>query len=364
MLQLDSKIYFWGGNMKKILALLLAFVMVLSLSACGETNTDKPATEENGEGNEETTSSAITKIGLGVVVDLSKSKADDNGAAAQSDATIAGVAFDADGKIVKAIIDVAQDKVAVTDGVYEKVEGFKSKKELGPEYGMKEASANGGIGKEWDEQATFFEEYIVGKTADEVAGLAVDETTKPTDADLLAGATIHIGTFQEAVKKAWDNAVEAPAAEKLGLGIASGLGRSSDADAEKGASVTFEDVISLVALDSDGKVVASITDIAQNNVKFTVDGMLDGEYAAGTTKKELGSNYGMKEASANGGIGKEWDEQAAAYDAYLVGKTADEVKAIDLDENGVATDADLVAGATISVTDFKLATEEALANVQ
>ena len=32
---------------------------------------------------------------------------------------------------------------------------------------------NSGIGKEWNEQANAFAEYIVGKTVDEVKGIAV-----------------------------------------------------------------------------------------------------------------------------------------------------------------------------------------------
>ena len=41
-----------------------------------------------------------------------------------------------------------------------------------------------------------------GKTADEVASIAVDETTKPTDADLLTSVTIKIGEFQNLIAKA------------------------------------------------------------------------------------------------------------------------------------------------------------------
>ncbi|MFR3921799.1 MAG: hypothetical protein ACLTYN_07290 [Dysosmobacter welbionis] len=38
------------------------------------------------------------------------------------------------------------------------------------------------IGKEWNEQAAFAA-YVTGKTLDEVAGIAVDEATKPAEAD-------------------------------------------------------------------------------------------------------------------------------------------------------------------------------------
>ena len=68
---------------------------------------------------------------------------------------------------------------------------------------MKGAS---GIGKEWYEQAAAMEDYIIGKTAQEVAGIAVDEDEKPVDADLLAGVTVSIGGYQTAAVKAMENA--------------------------------------------------------------------------------------------------------------------------------------------------------------
>ena len=66
----------------------------------------------------------------------------------------------------------------------------------------------------------------------------------------------------------------------------------------------------------------------------------------------------MKPTSEEVGIGKEWDEQAKAYDEWLMGKTADDVAGIEL-EDGKATDEDLLAGATITISDFVAATTEA-----
>ena len=81
--------------------------------------------------------------------------------------------------------------------------GVKTKRQLGNDYNMKPAS---GIGKEWFEQAAVLEEYFVGKTSSEVDGIAVDESTKPTDADLLAGVTVSIGGYKTAAVKAVENA--------------------------------------------------------------------------------------------------------------------------------------------------------------
>jgi hypothetical protein len=55
---------------------------------------------------------------------------------------------------------------------------------------------------EWNEQAANFAAYVTGKTAAQVAGIAIDEGTKPTDADLSASVTIAIGGFQALIAKA------------------------------------------------------------------------------------------------------------------------------------------------------------------
>ena len=76
----------------------------------------------------------------------------------------------------------------------------QTKNELGENYGMK---AWAGAKYEWNEQAANFAEYVTGKTAAEVAGIAVTETTKPADGtDLAATVTITIGGFQALIAKA------------------------------------------------------------------------------------------------------------------------------------------------------------------
>ena len=51
-------------------------------------------------------------------------------------------------------------------------------------------------------QAASFAAYVTGKTADEVAGIAVDAGTKPTEADLVSSVTIAVGGFQALIAKA------------------------------------------------------------------------------------------------------------------------------------------------------------------
>lgn len=75
---------------------------------------------------------------------------------------------------------------------------------------------------------------------------------------------------------------------------------------------------------------------------------IDEYYAAkDATKKTLGAEYGMVAFS---GIGKEWNEQITALENWMVGKTIDEVMALELTETGAA--ADLSSSCTIGVSNF------------
>ena len=98
------------------------------------------------------------------------------------DSVQAKVAFDAAGAITT---DLAADVL--------------TKNELGEGYGMK---LYAGSTYEWNEQAASFAEYVTGKTAAEVSGIAVNEKTAPTDADLASTVTIAVGGFMNLIEKA------------------------------------------------------------------------------------------------------------------------------------------------------------------
>ncbi|MBO7184827.1 MAG: hypothetical protein J6V34_03395 [Oscillospiraceae bacterium] len=106
-----------------------------------------------------------------------------------------------DGKITSCYIDSVQAKVSfdatgtITTDI---TSGAKTKNQLGKDYNM---MAWGGAKYEWNEQAASFAAYITGKTAAEVAGIAVTEG-KPSDADLAASVTISIADFQNLIAKA------------------------------------------------------------------------------------------------------------------------------------------------------------------
>lgn len=384
--------------MKKITSLLLALLLVFYLTACGEKKnpadtkeeTTKESMDESKEETKEETKEeskdeteeeskdesqneaakefdrkvatgegTIEKIGLGMSVGLDAKELKEGKGETTSNVTIAGLAFDKDGKIVKAYIDVAQSKFPVKDdGTFETEPDnatFKTKQELGDEYGMKKTSAKIGIGKEYFEQANAFAEYIIGKTAEEVAAIPTAKKDDhhlnvPKDADLLASVTIDIGAYQKAVLDAWENAIEAKGAEKLGLSISTKLGHATAAAKDdKGAEVQFETSAVLAGVDKDSKVVNSSINTAQNSIAFKKDGTVETDLTQpGTTKRDLGDKYDMKKASK---IGKEWFEQIDGLQAFSVGKTADDISGLELDK-GKAKDADLLATTTITITEY------------
>jgi hypothetical protein len=108
-----------------------------------------------------------------------------------------------DGVITSCFIDSVQAKVAFDANgqiTSDTTAPVQTKNELGDSYGM---AAWGGAKYEWNVQAANFAAYVTGKTAAQVAGIAVNEGTKPTDADLTAGVTIAIGGFQTLIAKAF-----------------------------------------------------------------------------------------------------------------------------------------------------------------
>ena len=78
----------------------------------------------------------------------------------------------------------------------------KSKKELGEDYGMRNASA---IKKEWFEQAEALEAWMVGKTPAEITGLELLEEV-PQAEDLMSSVTIKVVGYLDAFKEAAEQA--------------------------------------------------------------------------------------------------------------------------------------------------------------
>ncbi len=124
-----------------------------------------------------------------------------NDGTAQLDCDVAAITVNG-GVITSCFIDSLQAKVnfdATGTVTSDTTAGVQTKNELGEAYGMK---AYAGSEFEWNEQAANFSAYVTGKTADQVAGIAVNEQNAPANADLAAGVTIAIGGFQALIAKA------------------------------------------------------------------------------------------------------------------------------------------------------------------
>jgi hypothetical protein len=359
--------------MKKYIAALCAVAM---LAGCSSSTTAAPATSAAASTAAAAASTAAAaastgslKVGIGSSTEVSAkdATASDDGSV-QVSTTYASVALDGD-TVKYVYFDIAQNKEtfsaagAVTSDL---TAATPTKKEKGDDYGMKKASA---IGKEWYEQAAALEQWAVGKTVSDFVNMATttnDEGSKiADDADLKTGCTIGVDSFIEAFQKAADNAKEVSGVVKVGTGSKTTM-EAADATASDSGKVESSVTYAVVALDKDGKILFTQDDIAQDSVKFTAAGAIDGDAVASKTKTELGDDYGMKAVSSKIGIGKEWYEQNEGFEAWTVGKTADEISGMATstnDEGKVVTDdADLKTTTTIGISDFQAAVVTAINN--
>ena len=322
--------------MKKLLAVVLALSLCLmAMSAVAEGDSGM-------------------KLGLNVDTTMDASAdadGEDNGVAEVSSVAVA-VLVDADGKIADVDIDMITMQMPFTsEGLLgeEFPETGMTKRELGNDYGMSAVSQIG----DWDVQIDALSQYLIGKTADEVSGVAMDESAKATDAELTAGCTMSIGGFLPSVVAAMEKAVPcgAQAGDKVGVGVVTATSNSMDAeDGEQGQAQAYS-YFAAAAVNADGVITACKLDSTQGTVKFDATGVITSDVNERVaTKQELGDDYGMRKAS---GIGKEWFEQADAFAAYVTGKTAAEVEGVAMDESAKATDAELSASVTVSIGDFR-----------
>ena len=347
------------GNikMKKILTTLCAVAMLAGCTAGGSKKSSTNTTSTKEE------TPATVMVGTGSVTNVSNKVKEGSDTAAQFDTTFASVVLE--GNVIKYVyFDVAQDKVTydATGHVTSDKTTSMSKKDLGDNYGMKDKSS---IKKEWYEQVEALEKWAVGKTVEEVLNMPTtqkdEKHTVPADKDLMTGCTIGVTGFQHALDKAVKNAVEVKDVASVGSAILTDVS-GKDATAEKSGEAKASSTYGVVALDKDGKVVFTQTDEAQNAVKFTTAGALDGEAMAVPTKAEKKDEYGMKKASS---IGKEWFEQNQAFDEWTVGKTSKEISGMEVTTNEagktVTADKDLMTGCTMGVDSLQKVTVTAIA---
>lgn len=291
-------------------------------------------------------------LGMGISVSTDSSKAGN----AQVDATVAAVVTDSEGKIVACRLDVAQNKMDISDATVDTEKSFLTKVELGDDYGM---VAYGAAIAEWYQQAAAFEQYVLGKTGEEVAAIetVVNESGHHVSVDetLLASCTMSISDFIEAVSKACaDDQAAAFAAENFKLGLACNTTAEEstdyDEDEEEDGVVKMYTDFAAAAVAEDGTILAALTDCIQPQISYDEDGEITEAVFKGT-KRELKEGYNMV---AFGNAIAEWYQQAKAFTDFAAGKTADEVLAFEttVNESGhtVAVDETLFASCTMSIS--------------
>ena len=329
--------------MKKILAIALCLIMVLAVVAC-----------------EKAPAEAEYKLGLGVVVSTDSSATGN----AQVDATIAAVVLDAEGKIVTCRIDVAQNKMNVTDGAVDTAATFKTKMEKGSEYGMAGKVDNNGDGVmlEWDAQTKAFETYVTGKTVAEVEAIQTQEVNAHNiavdEALLSAGCSMDITAFIQAVAKACKDeqgmSFKTAATFTLGVAAKTTAASSTPATAEAEGSVQMYSDIACAVV-ADGKVIATLNDAIQPKIAITAAGECTPSFSA--TKRELKEGYNMAaygQPNVEGGTVKEWYIQSAAFSSYVLGKTAAEIAGMEttlVNNHYISVEQALLdAGCTMQIT--------------
>ena len=145
---------------------------------------------------------------------------------------------------------------------------------------------------------------------------------------------------------------------KTGIAIVSSY-TTADATADAAGNAQVDSTVAAVTYDKDGKITSTVLNCTQAKMDVTAEGVVTARGDSIVPKQEQGDDYGMRAASA---IGKEWNEQADAFAAYLTGKTAAEVSAIGVTGDHNAPDvADLSASCTMNVLGFIDAVGRAMA---
>ena len=300
-------------------------------------------------------------LGMGVSVDYSSSgNFTINGA-------LAAVVLDEQGRIVDCRVDAVYIKGTVYEGGEYQFTNWATKMEMGDSYNMsKWGNDVNGDGKvlEWYQQAQAFEKYVVGMTIDEVRNMPLqfvnNYNISADDALLNAGCTIQITELRDAVVKACadDQGKKFKTSEQFLLGVAATSNDNGSRDTGDGVDIrTNTDFAATVVVDS--KIVASVVDGFQVNLRFDYDGYLINATYNGT-KRELKDNYGCGKYGIdnNGdGINLEWYLQSAAFTNHIVGYTANDVAAMTTqlsNSHEISTDDELLsAGCTIQITGLR-----------
>ncbi len=309
-------------------AALLAFAMFLT--ACSP----NVATDDKSEVS--TSVAAMVKTGLATV--SSVAVADD----ALTDKTVvAAVAVGEGGKITACRLDELETDAKLADGKIIREKDVRSKYAQGNDYGL---AASTSLAKEWYEQIDALCDYVVGKTAAEVAEIPL-ENGVAMDKALRSKCELTLTPFLDVIGKACDMAADrgAQAGDTLALSLTATDG------ADGGNDFAQTDVnIAAVTLNSRGVVTDCLVDKAGKKVEVR-DGAFFGETGDYRSKKDQKTDTDDTSDTASDA---EWVACAKAFEEYVTGKTASQVKATPLTDGKPAADTDLAKKCTIRVTEM------------
>ena len=146
-------------------------------------------------GSAGSTSTEGWKAGLAIV---SESEAGDAGGEVSTIA--AAVLLDGEGRILHTVVDELETQVSAAEGSLTLPDDLRTKRQKGD--GDYPLAAVSEIGKGWADQADALAKHLEGMTASEVAALKTDDEGRAADPDLLAGCTIRIDGYRDAIAKA------------------------------------------------------------------------------------------------------------------------------------------------------------------
>ena len=308
-----------------IALVLVAAIVIVCLVTCGnnndETNNDQNNAENNNQNNTDNNQNntpATKTYTLALAVDTTI------GADNKVSNYVTALVLDDANKIVAVRIDCVETTPVLENGAIKDVASVTSKVSLGDGYSMLSGS--------FAKQTKAFEDAIVGKTSEEVAAL---------DMTLVSGCTMPYSpfSFKAVVAKAFasTNKTTFTTADTFTLGVA------ADMSVSGGKVSTYYAATAVTA----NKIAANIIDC--NEVSFTVEGDAIVAGAYNGTKVELGDAYAMLSGS--------FAKQTAAFEDAIVGKTAEEVAALDMT---------LVSGCTMpySPFSFKAVVANAITNAR
>ena len=152
---------------------------------------------------------------------------------------------------------------------------------------------------------------------------------------------------------------------KTGLGHVVSLNSSKNATADANGAVQVDVTMAAVTIDSKGVIQKVTIDVIQAKVDIDDSGKILTDLSAEIKSKvELGDEYGLIRQSK---IGRNWDEQIAELEKWMIGKTIDQIqgiktKKVDDSHPNVPDEPDLTSKVTITIQDYIAAVTEAVKN--